>query len=107
MKPLEITIEEDKTIYDVSMEYHSDLMCENYDAIVQAVEEADGCISFYPVYEKSKSKYPFLDFPKDDESFTFIHSDPDRVIAIANMMKAFAEMVKKQSKTSIDIPKAE
>lgn len=98
----QINIEEKQTIYDVKYTYHSDMMCQNYDAQISAEEEPDGKISLYPVFEKSNNKYPFLDFPKDSESFSFIHSDPDRVIAIAQMMIAFAHMVKNNNKNSID-----
>lgn len=104
MAPLnQVNIEEKSTDYNVKVSYHSDMKCENYDAEIFAVEEADGKISLYPVCENSSSKYPFLDFPKDPEAFNFIHSDPDRVIAVANMMLAFAQMVKNENKKRIDV----
>ena len=104
MNPLnEVSIEEESTNYDIKLSYHSDMKCENYDAEISATEYPDGKISFYPVYEKSSSKYPFLEFPKDPESFSFIHSDPDRVIAMAQMMLAFAQMVKNENKKDIDM----
>lgn len=105
MNPLnQVNIEEKSTEYGVKLSYHSDLKCENYDAEIMAIEEAGGTISLYPVYKKSSSKYPFLDFPKDTDAFNFVHSDPDRVIAIAQMMLSFAQMVKynKQITKSVD-----
>lgn len=98
----QINIEEKQTIYDVKYTYHSDMMCENYDAQISAVEEPDGKISLYPVFEKSSNKYPFLEFPNDPEAFNFIHSDPDRVIAIAQMMIGFAQSIKNKYKKDID-----
>ena len=95
MNPLnQVNIEEKSTEYSVKLSYHSDLKCENYDAEIMAIEEPGGRMSLYPVYEQSSSKYPFLDFPKDADAFNFVHSDPDRVIAIAQMMIGFASMVK-------------
>lgn len=102
MTPQEINIEEKETIYDVKYTYHSDMMCQNYDAQISAAEEPGGRISLYPVYEKSDNKYPFLEFPKDPEAFTFLHSDPDRVIALAQMMIGFAQTIKNKYKKGID-----
>lgn len=103
MNPLnQVNIEEKSTEYSVKLSYHSDLKCENYDVEIMATEEAGGTISLYPVYEKSSSKYPFLDFPKDADAFNFVHSDPDRIIAIAQTMMSFAQMVKNNSKNDID-----
>ena len=96
-EPQEINIEERSTIYDVSMTYHSDMACANYDAKIIAIMEADGKISIKP-----KGEYNW------SSSFVFDHSDPDRVLAIANMIKSFAEMAKKENKmlkTTIDISK--
>lgn len=75
-------IKEKSRSYDIKFEYHSNLMCENFDAKIHAVQEPDGRISF-----ATGTGY---------RSFEFIHSDPDRVIAIAEMLKAFAEKVKKE-----------
>lgn len=86
----EISIKEKSRVYDIKFEYHSDLMCENYDAEILAIQESDNRVTFSP-----KDKY--------DDGFTFKHSDPDRVIAIAKMMQAFAEMAKKDNKKAIDI----
>lgn len=83
----QINIEEVSTKYDVKLTYHSDTKCQNYDARIEAIEEADGTISLVP-YDHSGS-------------FEFVNSDPDRVIAIAQMMLSFAQMVK-NSKKAID-----
>lgn len=104
MNPLnQVNIEEKSTEYSVKLSYHSDLKCENYDAEILAIEETGGKISLYPVYEQSSSKYPFLDFPKDTDAFNFVHSDPDRVIAVAQMMLAFAQAIKKENQKAIDM----
>lgn len=81
-------IEEKETIYNVKLSYHSDRKCQNYDAEVTGVEHTDGTITFYP-----RGGGAF---------FEFDHSDPDRVIAIAQMMLAFAQMVKNENKKAID-----
>lgn len=80
----EVNITEVSTIYDVSTEYHSVLKCENFNASIEGIVENDGRITINP----GKGW---------DRGFVFDHSDPDRVIAIANMMRAFAEMVKKEN----------
>jgi hypothetical protein len=87
-------IKQRETIYDIVLEYHSDMMCQNYDAKLEAIEESNGNVSFRPYDGKARR-----------DSFTFLHSDPDRIIAIARMMLAFAEMVKNDHKKSIDISK--
>lgn len=79
-----VTIKEKSKIYDVKLEYHSDLMCQNYDAEVYCAQESDGRITIRP------------DGNPIAVGFVFNHSDPDRVIAVAKMMQAFAEMVKKR-----------
>lgn len=84
----QINIEEKKTIYDVTYTYHSNRKCQNYDAQIEAQEESDGTVSLTPDGAGS--------------SFEFYHSDPDRVIAIAQMMMAFAQMVKNKNNKSID-----
>ena len=86
----QVKIEEKAKTYDIKLEYHSDLMCENYDAEILAVQESDGRITFSP-----KDKY--------EDSFTFKHSDPDRVIAITKMILAFAKMAKRENKSTIDM----
>lgn len=84
----QIDIEEKKTIYDVKYTYHSDRKCQNYDAQIEAQEESDGTVSLTPDGAGS--------------SFEFYHSDPDRVIAVAQMMMAFAQMVKNKNNKPID-----
>ena len=86
-----VEIKERSRVYDIKFGYHSDLMCQNYDAEVIAIQEADGRVSF--------------ETPTHDNCFEFIHSDPDRVLAIANMLKSFAEMAKKEN--AIDISNKE
>lgn len=94
MNPLnQVNIEEMSTKYDVKLTYHSDKKCQNYDARIEAIEEADGTISLVP-YDHSGS-------------FEFVDSDPDRVIAIAQMMMSFAQMVKNNNKSIIDTNEAE
>lgn len=85
----QINIEEKKTIYDVKYTYHSDMKCQNYDAIIIGIEEENGRLSLEPNH---------------CSGFEFQNSDPDRVIAIAQMMMAFAQMVKnKNNKHHIDM----
>lgn len=84
----QINIEEKRTIYDVTYTYHSDIKCQNYDVKITGVEEGGGRVSIEPNH---------------CGGFEFQNSDPDRVIAIAQMMIAFAQMVKNNSKKAIDI----
>ena len=89
MSPLnQVNIEEVSTTYNIKLAYHSDKKCQNYDAQIEAQEEADGTVSLSPNH--------------CGRSFEFYHSDPDRVIAIAQMMVAFAQMVKNNNKKVID-----
>lgn len=89
MNPLnQVNIEEISTTYTVKLAYHSDKRCQNYDAQIEAQEEADGTVSLSPNH--------------CGHSFEFSHSDPDRVIAIAQMMMSFAQMVKNNNKKGID-----
>lgn len=89
MNPLnQVNIEEVSTNYNIKLAYHSDRKCQNYDVQIKAQEEADGTVSLIPNH--------------CGLSFEFYHSDPDRVIAIAQMMMAFAQMVK-NNKKSVDI----
>lgn len=83
----QINIEEKRTIYDVKYTYHSDIKCQNYDAKITGIEEEDGKISIEP---------------PERITFEFQNSDPDRVIAIAQMMMAFAQMVKNKNNKTID-----
>lgn len=87
----EVNIEEKRTTYNVKLTYHSDMKCENYDAEIEGIEEANGRISIVP--------------NGCEPGFIFHHSDPDRVIAIAQMMLNFAQMVKNENKVlrSVDI----
>lgn len=84
----QINIEEKKTIYDITYTYHSDMKCQNYDAKIIGTEEDNGKVSIEP---------------PERITFEFQNSDPDRVIAIAQMMVAFAQMVKNKNKKDIDI----
>lgn len=88
MKPVnQINIEEKSTIYDVSMTYHSDMKCENYDVSIECFQYPNGKVSVKP-------GNTFF----SDDGFKFLGSDPDRIIAISQMMMAFAQMVKKSNK---------
>lgn len=84
----QVTIEEKSTTYEVTLPYHSDLMAENYDARISVIEEDDNRLSIYP-----RGGGGF---------FEFAHSDPDRAIAIAQMIMAAAQMVKNHNKKGID-----
>lgn len=87
----QINIEEKQTVYDIEHTYHSDMKCENYDADMTGIHEADGKITIKP------GKSPLA------VGFVFEHSDPDRVIALAQMILAFAQMVKKENQKAIDV----
>lgn len=88
----QINIEEKETLYGITYTYHSDMKCQNYDATITGIEESDGSISIRP----------WVNDAFDGRLFEFSHSDPDRVIAIAQMMLSFAQMVKNNNKKSID-----
>ena len=89
MNPLnQATIEEIATIYDVKMSYWSELKDKSYDAKIAIKEESDNRMSIL-----SKN---------GGYCFAFEHSDPDRVIAIAQMMLAAAQMVKSHNAQTID-----
>lgn len=89
---MDIKIEEKVRTYNIKYTYHSDAKCQNYDVEIMASMEADGKITLKPGNEQAWG-----------ESFTFKHSDPDRAIAIANMIRAFAEMAKNENKKTIDM----
>lgn len=89
MNQQQVTIEEVSTLYNIDNTYHSDLMAANYTVKAFGTVEADNRITLTPGVGTSSS-------------FTFCHSDPDRVIAIANMLLSFAQMAKNESKKSID-----
>lgn len=92
MHPLnEVNIEEVATSYDIKLTYHSDLKCENYDVEITGIELPNNKVTIQP------SKMFFA-----EDGFKFIESDPDRVIAIAQMMLAFAQMVKNNYKKTLD-----
>lgn len=88
----QVKIEEKAKTYDIKLEYHSDLMCENYDAEIHASHRHDGRITILPNKHLG-------------DGFVFEHSDPDRVIAITKMIQAFAEMAKNENEKTIDISK--
>lgn len=94
MENKQININERSRTYDIKFEYHSDLMCQNYDCELEATVHTGGKITFRPgpIHR---------DWVKT--SFTFDHSDPDRVLAITKAMEAFAKMVKHDNKKAIDI----
>lgn len=71
--------------FKITTTYHSYRKCQNYDAEIRAALNADGTITLYPTGVTN------------DTGFTFMNSDPDRVIAIAEMIKAFAQMAKDRS----------
>lgn len=83
----QINIDKKRTIYDVTCMYHSDMKCQNYDAKIVGIEEKNGKVSFEPDH--------------CGESFEFYGSDPDRVIAIAQMMLSFAQMIKKNNQKKV------
>lgn len=87
----QVNIEEVATKYGVKLAYHSNLKCENYDVKITGIELPGGKVTIQP------SNTFFA-----NDGFKFIESDPDRVIAIAQMMIAFAQMVKINSKKDID-----
>lgn len=92
MEPLnQVNIEEESTIYKINLAYHSDMKCQNYDAQIMGLEESDGRITIRPSSEDGWA-----------EAFTIKHSDPDRIIALAQMILAFAQMVKNNNKKTID-----
>lgn len=94
MNPLnQVNIEETATKYDVSLTYHSDIKCENYEAKITGVELPLGKVTILP----SGTFFP-------NDGFKFVESDPDRVIAIAQMMLSFAQMVKNNNKKLLTQP---
>lgn len=85
-----VDIERASTSYKINYTYHSDLRCMNADVKITAIQRTDGTISF-------------LTGTNASHTFVFDQSDPDRVIAIAKMMLAFAEMAKEENKKALDI----
>ena len=86
----QVIIEESSTIYEVNTTYHSDIKCENFDAKIKVTEYKDDKMTIEP--QKGNCR-----------AFIFERSDPDRVIAIAQMMLAAAQMVKNHNQKPIDI----
>lgn len=87
----QVNIEEVSTMYDIGLTYHSNRKCENYDAKIQGIEESDGSVTI----KRRNGDWP--------DGFVFDHSDPERVIAIAQMMIGFASMVQNHNEQkSID-----
>ena len=80
----EVNINEESTTYDIKMTYHSDMKCQNYDAELSGISEADGTITI-KTYNGGKN-------------IVFDHSDPDRVIAISQMILSFAQARKNENK---------
>lgn len=70
--------------FDIGLTYHSDMKGKNYDAKIVGILHGDGTITLRPVDKISPA------------GSQFVNSDPDRVIAIANLLKAFAEMAKER-----------
>ena len=95
MNPLnQVNIQEKSTTYGIELSYHSDAKGKDYAASITGIEEWDGRITLYPPTQ--------WNIIGPASSFIFDHSDPDRVIAIAQMMLAFAQMVKNENKKRID-----
>lgn len=86
----EIEIKERSTLYEVTGDYHSDLMCQNYKGKIFGTTEADNRISIKPGDGMG-------------DGFEFYHSDPDLVIAVAQMILSFAQMAKNENKKPIDV----
>lgn len=87
----QVDIEERETIYDIKYTYHSDMKCQNYDANLSGVSESDGTITI-KTYNGGKN-------------IVFDHSDPDRVIAISQMILSFAQAIKNENQIIKDIDK--
>ena len=81
----EVNIEEVSTKYNIKLSYHSDMKCENYDAHITGISESDNTVTF--VSDNGNTR-----------SFVFYHSDPDRAIAIAQMILSFAQAMKNENK---------
>ena len=90
MNQQQVVIEEISTLYKIDNTYHSDLLSQNSMVKVFGTVEADNRITITPGVGGSSS-------------FDFCHSDPDRVIAIANMLLSFAQMAKNENKKAIDM----
>lgn len=87
----EVNIEEKQTVYDVALTCHSDMKCQNYDLKIIGIEEENGRVTIKP------------DGRSYGNGFIFDHSDPDVVIAIAQMAMHFAQMAKNNNKKGIDV----
>lgn len=93
MNPLnQVNIEEVSTEYNIKLRYFSERKNKDYDAVIKGIEEVDGKVTLQAEHGGHSCN-----------EFEFIHSDPDRVIAIAQMILAFAQMVKNnKSRTQSD-----
>lgn len=91
MNPLnQVNIEEEETTYKIGLKYHTSMLDKDYDAEIIGVEKSDGTVTIRP-------NHPLA------VGFVFENSDPDRVIAIAQMMLSFAQMVKNNNSKIVDI----
>lgn len=92
MNPLnQVTIEELSSDYTIELPYRSSRKDHTYTAKITGTEHNDGLVTIQPgVGDKWCT------------SFEFDHSDPDRVIAIAQAMIGFAQMVKKNNAPAVD-----
>lgn len=79
----EINIAQKQVIYDLNTEYCSESVGKNYTAQITGIKESDGKVTIRPDQGKGY-----------DEVFIFDHSDPDRVIAVARLIMAFAQTIK-------------
>lgn len=90
MNQQQVVIEELSTLYKIENAYHTDLLAKNSVVKMFGTVEADNRITITPGVG-------------GNSSFDFCHSDPDRVIAIANMLLSFAQMAKNESKKTLDV----
>ena len=86
----QIEIVETFTTYKVNTKYYSELKKKEYTATITARVTSDGRITFVPKDEHWTNM------------FCFVESDPDLALAVVNMMRAVAEMVKKENRESVD-----
>lgn len=76
----QVNIEETSTNYTVTLAYHSNRKDKDENAEILVTEHYDGAIT--------------IETGRSYGRFEFNRSDPDRVIAIAQMIMAAAQMVK-------------
>lgn len=89
MHQQQIEIEELSTLYRATNKYYSDFKRQNYEVEVSGAVEPDGRISIKPNH--------------CGNTFEFCHSDPDRVIAVAQMMISLAQMAKDDAPGTLDV----